>query len=56
MIPQTRDANGTTGTYLEINYQRAGVPQTATIPMGINWEPGKLYTININIGTAVISV
>ena len=53
MIPQTRAANGTTGTYLEINYT-SGTAKTATIPLGINWEAGKSYPINIKLGTTTI--
>lgn len=54
MIPQTRAADGTTGTYLEINYTR-GEAKQATIPLTLNWAAGELRTININLGTAVIT-
>jgi len=53
VIPQTRAANGTTGTYLEINYTLSGSKQ-ATIPLTVNWEAGKQYTINIKLGTTLI--
>ncbi len=53
VIPQTRAANGTTGTYLEINYTLSGSKQ-ATIPLSVNWEAGKQYTINIKLGTTLI--
>ena len=55
MIPQQREKNGTEGTHLEINYTHNGAKQ-ATIPLTINWSAGKLYTININLGTAVITL
>lgn len=55
VIPQSRDANGTTGTYLEINYTFTGQKQTsATIPLAVNWEAGVPYTINIKLGTTLI--
>jgi hypothetical protein len=55
MIPQIREANGTTGTYLEVNYSFSGQTQTsATIPLAINWEAGYEYTINIKLGTTLI--
>jgi hypothetical protein len=53
VIPQTRAVNGTTGTYLEINYTLSGSKQ-ATIPLAVNWEAGKQYTINIKLGTTLI--
>lgn len=53
VIPQTRAVNGTTGTYLEINYTLSGSKQ-ATIPLSVNWEAGKQYTINIKLGTGLI--
>ena len=49
VIPQTRAA----GTYLEINYTLSGSKQ-ATIPLSVNWEAGKQYTINIKLGTTLI--
>ena len=55
MIPQSRDANGTTGTYLEVSYTFTGQTQpSATIPLAVNWETGTLYTINIKLGTTLI--
>lgn len=55
VIPQTRAANDTTGTYLEINYTFSGQTKTsATIPLSVNWEAGKQYTINIKLGTTLI--
>lgn len=55
VIPQSRDANGTTGTYLEISYTFSGQTETsATIPLSVNWEAGKQYTINIKLGTTLI--
>lgn len=56
MIPQQREKNGTENVYLEINYKHGEEAKTATIPMAVNWSAGKLYTLNINIGTAVISM
>jgi len=53
VIPQSRAANGTTGTYLEVNYEHSG-SKTATIPLAINWEAGKKYTVNIKLGTTLI--
>lgn len=55
VIPQSRDANGTTGTYLEISYTISGKTQsTATIPLAVDWQAGKQYTINIKLGTSTI--
>ena len=53
LIPQTRTANGTTGTYLEVNYTTS-TAKTATIPLSINWKAGELYTVNIKLGTTTI--
>jgi hypothetical protein len=53
VIPQSRDANGTTDTYLEINYTLSGSKQ-ATIPLAVNWEAGYKYTIDIKLGTTLI--
>ena len=53
MIPQSRAANGTTGTYLEVNYTTSAA-KTAIIPLTINWKAGYLYTINIRLGTTLI--
>lgn len=53
VIPQTRAVNGTTGTYLEINYTLSGSKQ-ATIPLAVNWEAGSKYTIDIKLGTSLI--
>ncbi len=53
MIPHTRAANGTEGTYLEVKYTTSGA-KTAYIPVQINWEAGKLYTISIRLGTKTI--
>ena len=52
VIPQTRADNGTTGTYLEINYDSN--TKQATIPLAINWKAGQKYTINIKLGTTLI--
>ena len=54
VIPQTRAVNGTTGTYLEINYTLSGSKQ-ATIPLAVNWEAGSKYTIDIKLGTTLIN-
>ena len=55
VIPQSRDANGTTGTYLEINYTFSGQTKTsATIPIAVNWAAGSKYTIDIKLGTGLI--
>ncbi len=55
MIPQTRAANGTDGTYLEIRYTVSGQERTtATIPLTVNWEKSTQYTINIKLGTTLI--
>ena len=53
VIPQTRAVNGTTGTYLEINYTLSGSKQ-ATIPLAVDWEAGSKYTIDIKLGTTLI--
>lgn len=55
VIPQTRDANDTTGTYLEINYTFSGQKKTSTtIPLAVDWVAGSKYTINIKLGTTLI--
>lgn len=53
VIPQTRAVNGTTGTYLEINYTLSGSKQ-ATIPLTVDWAAGSEYTIDIKLGTTLI--
>ena len=53
MIPQQHAANGIEEAYLEINYTKNG-SQTATIPLDIDWEAGKSYTIDIKLGTKTI--
>jgi hypothetical protein len=55
VIPQSSEANGTTGTYLDVTYTFSGQKETsATIPLSVNWEAGKQYTINIKLGTTLI--
>lgn len=54
MIPQTRAADGTNGTHLEITYNKGGEDKQAIIPLDIDWQAGKSYPINILLGTAVI--
>lgn len=54
MIPQTRAASGTSGTYLEINYTTGNVAKKATIPLAIDWKAGESYPINIKLGTTTI--
>ena len=53
MIPQSRVKNGITGTYLEINYTTSALKQ-AILPLDVDWEAGKQYTINIKLGTTTI--
>ena len=52
LIPQKRDANGTTGTYIEVTYSNE--TKTAVIPFDVDWEAGSLYTIEIRLGTTYI--
>ena len=55
VIPQSSEANGTTGTYLDVTYTFSGQTKTsANIPLSVNWEAGKQYTINIKLGTTLI--
>lgn len=55
VIPQSSEANGTMGTYLDVTYTFSGQTKTsATIPLSVNWEAGKQYTINIKLGTTLI--
>ncbi len=54
MIPHTREANGTEGTYLKVEYTTTSGANTANIPVAINWAAGHLYTINIRLGTKTI--
>lgn len=53
LIPQTRVADGTEGTYLEVKYTTSS-EKTATIPLSIDWKAGYVYTINIKLGTTTI--
>ena len=56
MIPQTRAADGTSGTYLEVKYTVSGKSeQTANIPLALNWQAGYKYTYNIVLGTTLIN-
>ena len=55
VIPQSSEANGTTGTYLDVTYTFSGQTKTSDpIPLSVNWEAGKQYTINIKLGTTLI--
>ena len=55
VIPQKRDANGITGTYLDITYTISGQEaKNTTIPLAVDWQAGKQYTINIKLGTSTI--
>jgi hypothetical protein len=54
MIPQTRAADGTNGTHLEITYNKGGDDEKAIIPFDIDWQAGTIHPINILLGTAVI--
>ncbi len=54
MIPQTRAADGTNGTHLEITYNKGGDDEKAIIPFGIDWQAGTIHPVNILLGTAVI--
>jgi hypothetical protein len=55
VIPQSSEANGTTGTYLDVTYTFSGQTETsATIPLSVNWEAGTQHTINIKLGTTLI--
>lgn len=52
VIPQSRDADGTSGMYLEINYSDSS--KSAMIPISVNWQAGYRYTVNIRLGTSQI--
>ena len=55
MIPQTRAADGTNGTHLEITYNKGGEEdKQAIIPFGIDWQAGTIHPINILLGETVI--
>ncbi len=54
MIPQTRAADGTNGTHLEITYNKGGEDKQAIIPFDIDWQAGTIHPFNILLGTAVI--
>ena len=54
MIPQTRAADGTNGTHLEITYNKGGEDKQAIIPFGIDWKAGTIHPINILLGETVI--
>ena len=50
VIPQRSEA-----TYLYVTYTFTGQTKTsATIPLSVNWEAGKQYTINIKLGSTLI--
>ncbi len=52
VIPQSRNADGTNGMYLEINYSNNS--KSAIIPLSVNWQAGYRYTVNIRLGTSQI--
>ena len=52
VIPQSRDADGTSGMYLKINYSDSS--KSAMIPLSVNWQAGYRYTVNIRLGTSQI--
>lgn len=54
IIPQTRAADGTNGTHLEITYNKGGDDEKAIIPLDIDWQAGTIYHINILLGETVI--
>ncbi len=59
LIPQSRDADDTNGTYLEVTYTigtdaQAQTQKTVNIPIAPNWKAGWEYTINILLGTSLI--
>jgi hypothetical protein len=54
MIPQTRAADGTNGTHLEITYNKGGDDEKAIIPFGIDWKAGTIHHINILLQETVI--
>lgn len=55
VIPQSSEANGTTGTYLDVTYTFSGQTKTsATIPLAVDWVAGTQHTINIKLGTTLI--
>jgi len=54
MIPQTRAADGTNGTYLEITYNKGGDDEKAIIPFDIDWQAGTSHPINILLRETVI--
>ena len=54
MIPQTRAADGTNGTHLEITYNKGGDDEKAIIPFDIDWQAGTIHPINILLGETVI--
>jgi hypothetical protein len=54
MIPQTRAADGTNGTYLEITYNKGDDDKKAIIPFDIDWQAGTIHPINILLRETVI--
>lgn len=54
MIPQTRAADGTNGTYLEITYNKGEGDKQAIIPFDIDWQAGTIHPINILLRETVI--
>lgn len=56
MIPQKRDADGENGTHLKISYTVSGQEgSTAIIPLTVDWKKSTQYTINIKLGTKLIT-
>ena len=50
MIPQSHDV-----AYLEVNYTFLGQTKTQVLlPLSIDWQAGRLYTINVKLGTGSI--
>ena len=54
MIPQTRAADGTNGTYLEITYNKGEEDKQAIIPFDIDWKAGTIHHIDILLRETVI--
>lgn len=55
LVSQTRAANGTEGTYLQVTYTFSGQTRSsAVIPLDVNWQAGTEYSIDIRLGTTLI--
>ena len=49
LIPQNKEVN------IKVKYTLSGDSKTANIPLTVNWEAGKKYTVDIRLGTSILT-